>query len=88
MFRDDPTILGWSLANEPRCEGDYSGSSLQVSCCSDACGISCLLDPAMHIRIDCTLGCVLMVHGLHGLPGHGSTCKRRHTHAVACEGLG
>ncbi|KAA6412341.1 MAG: mannan endo-1 [Trebouxia sp. A1-2] len=28
-YRDDPTILGWSLANEPRCEGDYSGSSLQ-----------------------------------------------------------
>ena len=29
-FRDDPTILAWSLANEPRCEGDFSGSSLQV----------------------------------------------------------
>ena len=27
--RDDPTILAWSLANEPRCDGDYSGSSLQ-----------------------------------------------------------
>ena len=27
--RDDPTILAWSLSNEPRCDGDYSGSSLQ-----------------------------------------------------------
>eukprot|EP00891_Asterochloris_glomerata_P001789 jgi/Astpho2/1789/e_gw1.00037.6.1_t len=28
-YRDDPTILAWSLSNEPRCDGDYSGSSLQ-----------------------------------------------------------
>ncbi|KAL3156379.1 hypothetical protein ABBQ38_000693 [Trebouxia sp. C0009 RCD-2024] len=28
-YRDDPAILAWSLANEPRCEGDFSGSSLQ-----------------------------------------------------------
>lgn len=27
-YRDEPTILGWSLANEPKCEGDYSGSVL------------------------------------------------------------
>lgn len=30
LFRDEPTILGWSLANEPKCEGDYSGSVLSV----------------------------------------------------------
>ena len=29
LHRDDPTILAWELANEPRCEGDYSGSILQ-----------------------------------------------------------
>lgn len=28
--RDDPTIMAWSLANEPRCQGDYSGATLQV----------------------------------------------------------
>lgn len=28
--RDDPTIMAWSLANEPRCQGDYSGAMLQA----------------------------------------------------------
>lgn len=28
-YRDDPTILGWELANEPRCESDPSGDVLQ-----------------------------------------------------------
>jgi endo-1,4-beta-mannosidase len=28
--RDDPTIMAWSLANEPRCQGDYSGATLQA----------------------------------------------------------
>ena len=28
--RDDPTIMAWSVANEPRCQGDWSGSILQV----------------------------------------------------------
>ena len=37
ICRDDPTILAWSLANEPRCEGDYSGSSLQV--CKAWCNV-------------------------------------------------
>lgn len=27
-LRDDPTIMAWSLANAPRCVGDYSGSTL------------------------------------------------------------
>ncbi|KAK9797750.1 hypothetical protein WJX73_006133 [Symbiochloris irregularis] len=27
-YRDDPTIMAWSLSNEPRCDGDYSGSVL------------------------------------------------------------
>lgn len=30
-YRDDPVIMAWMLANEPRCQGDYSGSILQVS---------------------------------------------------------
>jgi hypothetical protein len=28
---EDPTIMAWELANEPRCDGDFSGSRLQVS---------------------------------------------------------
>jgi mannan endo-1,4-beta-mannosidase len=28
MYRDDPTILGWELANEPRCPSDRSGDTL------------------------------------------------------------
>ncbi|KAK9846590.1 hypothetical protein WJX81_007289 [Elliptochloris bilobata] len=29
VYRDDPTILAWELCNEPRCEGDFSGSIVQ-----------------------------------------------------------
>lgn len=29
-YRDDPTIMAWELCNEPRCEGDFSGSALQA----------------------------------------------------------
>ena len=29
-LRDDPTILGWELANNPVCPGDDSGDVLQV----------------------------------------------------------
>lgn len=30
-YRDDPTIFGWELINEPRCMTDPSGDTLQVS---------------------------------------------------------
>jgi mannan endo-1,4-beta-mannosidase len=29
-YRDDPTILAWELANEPRCASDPSGNTLQA----------------------------------------------------------
>lgn len=29
-YRDDPTILGWEIANAPVCPGDDSGDVLQV----------------------------------------------------------
>ncbi len=31
-YRDDPTILGWEIANAPVCPGDDSGDVLQVFC--------------------------------------------------------
>jgi len=30
-YRNDPTIFGWELINEPRCMTDRSGDTLQVS---------------------------------------------------------
>ena len=31
VYRDDPTILAWDIANEPSNPGDDSGDILQVS---------------------------------------------------------
>lgn len=31
-YRDDPTILGWELANEPHMPGDDTGDIMQVDC--------------------------------------------------------
>lgn len=30
-YRDDPTILGWELMNEPRCDADPTGAMVQVT---------------------------------------------------------
>jgi len=30
-YRDDPTILGWELINEPRCDADPTGAMVQVA---------------------------------------------------------
>lgn len=33
-YRDDPSIFGWELMNEPRCESDPSGKKFNVRFCS------------------------------------------------------
>jgi len=34
-YRNDPTILGWELINEPRCTYDSCSTALQVRKCID-----------------------------------------------------
>lgn len=43
-YKDDPTILMWELANEPRCESDPSGDTLQAWI-DDIAGYIKFLDP-------------------------------------------
>ena len=38
LYRDDPTIMAWDLANEPYVLGDASGDVLKVCC---AAGLQC-----------------------------------------------
>jgi mannan endo-1,4-beta-mannosidase len=37
MYKDDPTIIGWELANEPKVPGDATGDILQVRAMPRSC---------------------------------------------------
>lgn len=40
LYKDDPTIMAWDLANEPWVLGDDSGQTLTVSCPASALHLS------------------------------------------------
>ena len=42
LYKDDPTIMAWDLANEPWVLGDDSGQTLTVSCPTNALQLSLL----------------------------------------------
>lgn len=45
-YREDPTILGWELMNEPRCDADPTGAMVQVSTASSPA--ACLRPEFIH----------------------------------------
>ncbi|KAL6615747.1 hypothetical protein ACP70R_038017 [Stipagrostis hirtigluma subsp. patula] len=64
-YRDDPTIMAWELMNEPRCQSDLSGRSIQ----------SWITEMAAHVKsID---GNHLLEAGLEGFYGASSPASRR-----------
>ncbi|CAD6341294.1 unnamed protein product [Miscanthus lutarioriparius] len=64
-YKDDPTIMAWELMNEPRCQSDVSGHTIQ----------SWITEMAMHVKsID---GNHLLEAGLEGFYGASSSPSRR-----------
>jgi mannan endo-1,4-beta-mannosidase len=63
-YKDDPTILAWELMNEPRCQSDLSGRSIQ----------SWITEMAAHVKsID---GNHMLEAGLEGFYGASSSSSR------------
>jgi mannan endo-1,4-beta-mannosidase len=63
-YKDDPTIMAWELMNEPRCQSDLSGNSIQ----------SWVREMAAHVKsID---GRHLLEAGLEGFYGGASSSHR------------
>ncbi|CAM0881980.1 unnamed protein product [Alopecurus aequalis] len=63
-YKDDPTILAWELMNEPRCQSDLSGRSIQ----------SWITEMAAHVKsID---GNHMLEAGLEGFYGASSSPSR------------
>ena len=62
-YKDDPTILAWELMNEPRCQSDLSGRSIQ----------SWITEMAAHVKsID---GNHMLEAGLEGFYGASSSSR-------------
>eukprot|EP00887_Chlorella_sp_A99_P006108 scaffold22.g6108.t1 len=51
-YRDEPAILGWSLANEPRCAGDAAATTV-AAWAHDMAGFLKSLDPNHLVCLDC-----------------------------------
>ncbi|XP_062217840.1 putative mannan endo-1,4-beta-mannosidase 9 [Phragmites australis] len=49
-YKDDPTIFAWELMNEPRCQSDLSGKTLQVWITEMACYVKSV-DPNHMVEI-------------------------------------
>lgn len=63
-YKDDPTILAWELMNEPRCQSDLSGRTIQ----------SWITEMAAHVKsID---GNHMLEAGLEGFYGASSSSSR------------
>ncbi|TVU35645.1 hypothetical protein EJB05_17545, partial [Eragrostis curvula] len=69
-YKDDPTIMAWELMNEPRCQSDLSGRTIQ----------SWITEMAAHVKsID---GRHLLEAGLEGFYGRASSSSPSHRAAV------
>lgn len=51
--RDDPTVLAWSLANEPQCHGDPPGAHTIVRWAGELAGYVKGLDPNHLVTLNC-----------------------------------